>query len=42
MDESSQFTDAVTCPICGASIPTVKMQGRFAGKTNAPTVERML
>jgi hypothetical protein len=30
MDETPQYTDTVTCPICGASIPTVKMDVGFA------------
>ena len=33
MDETPQFTDAVTCPICGARTPIVKMEVRVSRHT---------
>ena len=36
VDEEPQFTERVTCPICGAAIPTVKMDVRFIARYTCP------
>jgi hypothetical protein len=36
VDEEPQFTDSVTCPICSAAIPAVKMDVRFIARYICP------
>jgi predicted RNA-binding Zn-ribbon protein involved in translation (DUF1610 family) len=36
MEESPELTDHVSCPFCGAAIPTVKMDVRFIGRYTCP------
>jgi DNA-directed RNA polymerase subunit RPC12/RpoP len=39
MEKSPQFDSAVTCPVCGASIPTVKMDTRFIARYRCPNCQ---
>jgi len=40
VDEEPQFTEHITCPICGAAIPAVKMDVRIIARYTCPMCGR--